>query len=383
MTKRTRRSIAWLYSFPYKDNCILRQAIASLAEAGYDVTIYDTCFSRWIDPAAEASYTHRYFPAVFAYGRLRCNPFTRMAMRLYMSRHDLIIASMPDTALIGLIGAKIHRIPLIYYPFELWGEDNSGFTKSPRWRKIENRILRNKSSLAAVVTQNEYRASIYKKDRRCCVKPVVVRNYMRSSLVTPAGTLKQGLGVSQDVNVVLYEGSIQQERNVTELVRAVEYFPPDSVLALIGPIYEGYRHELMEAVSASPAADRCILMPPVAHQDLLPLIADADAGVLMYAPLNLNNIYCAPCKLSDYVIAGIPVIGPTFPPLCDAMADYGIGTCFDEQSPRSIAAAVTRVLERPKDSWREALSAARGEMVWQTQESVLLSIVRNALERKI
>ncbi|MCE5324024.1 glycosyltransferase [bacterium] len=383
MTKRTRRSIAWLYSFPYKDNCILRQAIASLAEAGYDVTIYDTCFSRWIDTAADASYTHRYFPAVFAYGRLKCNPFVRMALRLFASRHDLIVASMPDTALIGLIGARLHRIPLIYYPFEMWGEDNSGFSKSSKWRKIEDYLLQNKTSLAAVVTQNEYRASVYRHSRRCCVEPVVVRNYMRSCLVSPAGTLKHRLGVSQDVKVVVYEGSIQQERNLVELVRAVEYFPPNSVLALIGPVYEGYRQELMEAIASSPAADRCIILPPVAHEDLLALVSDADAGVLMYAPINLNNYYCAPCKLSDYVIAGIPVIVPAFPPLHDALAEYDIGTCFDEQSSRSIAAAVTKVLERPKDSWREALNAARRQMVWQTQEPVLLSIVQNSLDGKI
>jgi len=114
-------------------------------------------------------------------------------------------------------------------------------------------------------------------------------------------------------------------------------------------------------------AQKVLVAPWVQHADLLGFVADADVGVIIYDDSVRNNYFCEPGKLSDYVIAGLPVVVPAFPTIAPVVRRYRIGAVFDNPAPERIAEAINEVLATPKSNWRKAIEAARKDLVWETQ----------------
>ncbi len=90
------------------------------------------------------------------------------------------------------------------------------------------------------------------------------------------------------------------------------------------------------------------------------------------------NYLCEPGKLSDYVLAKVPIVAPNFPTIEPVIAEYGVGVCFDGSSPEAIAAAIVRVLEPGRSHWLPALEKAGRRLVWSTQALDLVAAVTGA-----
>jgi glycosyltransferase involved in cell wall biosynthesis len=118
-----------------------------------------------------------------------------------------------------------------------------------------------------------------------------------------------------------------------------------------------------------------IVTEEVAHESLLSYVADADVGIIIYDDSVLNNYLCEPGKLSDYVLAGVPVVAPRFPTIAPIVERFGIGACFENGSPQAIAAAISQVLSRPREFWRPGLDAARKKLIWSTQAPAFIAAV--------
>jgi hypothetical protein len=97
--------------------------------------------------------------------------------------------------------------------------------------------------------------------------------------------------------------------------------------------------------------------------------------VITYDDRTRNNYFCAPGKLTDYVLAGVPIVAPAFPSIGPVIERYGIGTTFESPEPHTIARAVARILGVPRCTWREALARAAQELVWETQLPEFLAAV--------
>jgi glycosyltransferase involved in cell wall biosynthesis len=261
----------------------------------------------------------------------------------------------------------------------LYGEEYT--REHTRFTRLLERVERSMLAHAVdgVITQNSFRAEIYRQERRSRVEPAVVHNYKPRWEGEDSGELKRRLGVEDSRRVVLYEGVLQQGRCLENLFRAVPLFPENTILAVIGR-QRDYFKAVLGPLAASVAPDAIKFIPGVPHDELLRLVAGADAGFVVYEDRSRNNRFCAPGKLSDYVNAGIPVVASALPPLIPIVEGYGIGACFDNDSPASIAAAVAKVLSRSKKDWQPALRDAQRHLVWETQEPALREAVLGLLE---
>jgi glycosyltransferase involved in cell wall biosynthesis len=68
-----------------------------------------------------------------------------------------------------------------------------------------------------------------------------------------------------------------------------------------------------------------------------------DVGLAFYKNTNLNNYYCAPNKVYDYIQLGMPVITNDYPGLKEIVADNKIGVCISEVSVNQLHAAVKAI----------------------------------------
>jgi len=104
-------------------------------------------------------------------------------------------------------------------------------------------------------------------------------------------------------------------------------------------------------------------------------VADAEVGVIIHDNLVRNNYHCEPGELSDYVLAGVPLVAPNFPTIAPDVDHYSIGATFDNQEPEEIAGAINEVLSTPGHVWRLAPEKALEDLVWETQVPNLLEAV--------
>ncbi len=298
-------------------------------------------------------------------------PYFR-AFRFAFSIHaDIFIASRPEAAVCAVLAAKLRRKRFVYYSFELYGEQAARSSKIVLF--MEKLILR--FAVDSIITQNECRARIFVKERWARVFPTIIHNYKAKQEVIPIGRMKERYSFLNGHRVVLYEGYIMQGRWLERLILAVNHLPEDAVLVLMGANKGKWIETHSAIIEPLVASGRLHILPPVQHAQVTDYCADADVGVITYDDSVRNNLYCEPGKMCDYIFAGVPVIGPAFPSLRPVIEGRRIGYCFSAGSPMEIASAIRAVLERPRDSWSEALRSASEEMTWESQESVLIEAV--------
>jgi len=100
-----------------------------------------------------------------------------------------------------------------------------------------------------------------------------------------------------------------------------------------------YRMEVEDVLNRC-RADNIRVMPPVAHNDIYSFLENYDVGLAFYKNTNLNNYYCAPNKVYDYIQLGMPVITNNYPGLTEIIGDNKIGVCIPEVNTLQLQMAV-------------------------------------------
>jgi glycosyltransferase involved in cell wall biosynthesis len=116
---------------------------------------------------------------------------------------------------------------------------------------------------------------------------------------------------------------------------------------------------------------------------MMQYVASADLGVVIYRNINLNNYLCAPTKLYEFVMVGVPVVVSDFPELAAFLDEFPAGRTFDPEQPVSIAAAVNaffRADEVEHLRCKQALERARRIFTWEQEGQKLLHIFRRPAE---
>jgi glycosyltransferase involved in cell wall biosynthesis len=307
---------------------------------------------------------------IYHYVLRRAVFFCRAFFRLLTIKADVIVASRPPAAVVAFPIARLRRKRFVYYPFELYGCQFSPY--SPLLARLEKWMLRR--GVDALITQNEHRADIYRQ-RGNRKPPVLVHNYKPFQDVRPTNTLRQKLNIGPETRIALYEGVLGDGRWLDRVAAASLLLPPQSVLVMMGPQQGWWRKNAASFLSEPVRRGRLIVTEEVAHDSLLPYVADADVGIIIYDDSVLNNYLCEPGKLSDYVLAGVPVVAPRFPTIAPIVEALGIGACFENGSPEAIASAISQVLSPGRESWGAALDAARHRLIWSTQGPAFIAAV--------
>jgi glycosyltransferase involved in cell wall biosynthesis len=421
------RRAVWAYDLEHLLHPFILLGVETLVEAGWDVTVVSA------DKAAKAPYrsldgfsyarrerNHRRL-IVEARGRIaakierlqarreQAGPVARLALgaaasafglwseivrRYALARHftwenwrihlrgfsqlmrldgEVMIASRPQSALWACLAAKARGMRLVYYPFELYGEQV--VPPSPMIAALERFMLRR--LVDAVITQNSCRAAVLRDERGARAPPLIVHNYKRRSAVRPApsGRLRAALGIEPGRRIVLYEGYLVQGRWLEHLAQAALHLPEDVVVVMMGQEKLKWRKLCRKPLKAPLASGRLIFAPPVPQDELIDDVSDADVGVIIYDDAVRNNVFCEPGKLSDYIAAGVPIVAPNRPTLGPLIEGRGLGLCFEGHAPEAIAATLLQALARPRESWRPALERAAAELTWESQAPVLLAAV--------
>ncbi len=182
--------------------------------------------------------------------------------------------------------------------------------------------------------------------------------------------LRPELGLVPDTKILLYQGSIQENRGIEPAIDAIELLD-DVVLVIVG--YGYYRDQLQNLVSDRGLAERVRFFGPIPNDELLHWTASADVGLCNIVNASISYYTTLPNKLFEYVMAEVPVLGSDSPGIGKVVEETGVGEVVDPVDPHSLAAATAKILADP-EPYREACRGARERYNWDVESQKLLEV---------
>jgi len=295
-------------------------------------------------------------------------------------RYDIYHAHDLNTLPVAYLAAKRDKAKLVYDSHELYVERNKLHPSSRLWkfvlRFLESFLERRAD---AVITVNETLAEVMAKRYRIPRPGVVMNTPARlersESLAISNSTLRNTLGISPELEVLLYAGRITFNRGLEQLILSLEYLE-NCCLVCMGGGDEKYKKGLLYLAKETGVDRRFFFFGPVPPDRVIHFATGADLGVAAIANSCLSYYYCSPNKLFEYMNAGLPVIASAFPELEKVVLQHEIGLTFDPSDPEDIARAARQILKDPDTRERMSQNAfkAANSYNWENESKKLLQI---------
>ncbi|MBI3447047.1 MAG: glycosyltransferase [Magnetospirillum sp.] len=223
----------------------------------------------------------------------------------------------------------------------------------------------------AVIAANAKRAEIMAEHYHLTSVPLVVRNIPRpeaepDDCAAAAGV--PGLPPKRPGGFrLIYQGYLAERFHLDRYVRAVAELGEDFELVMCGP---GPASEALAAQAARDCAGRVHLLGRVPRRFLKAILRSGDAGIIVYGSDSLNEIHCAPNKVFEYAMAGLPSIANGNPGLREIIEEGGIGIADDD------ALAAIRAMAKGLDEFRAVLPLFLERNSWDGECAVLERLYR-------
>lgn len=295
----------------------------------------------------------------------------RLARIASRRRPNIIHANDLDTLPAAYVASHTSGAQLLYDAHELWSD--MGVSRAGRLGRVialhSEKLLSRRCQ--SVITVSRYRGQAMSKALGI-KEPVVVMNtpyYVNTVSIPPAAWVEHYSGR----RIVLYQGRYTDGMGLTEAIQAAHYLPDDVVLAFRG--YGVYEDTMRQVIAAERLESRVTLLPPVPMNDLVLSAIGADLGLVLYKPVNLNNLYAAPNKLFEFIMAGVPCVGSDLPYIRQILCDSDLGVVFRPGDSSDMARAIMELLDAPErlhDMRLRCLQQAR-QYSWETEGAKLLN----------
>jgi glycosyltransferase involved in cell wall biosynthesis len=182
--------------------------------------------------------------------------------------------------------------------------------------------------------------------------------------------LRPELGLAPGTPLLLYQGSIQENRGIEPAIDAIELLE-GVVLVIVG--YGYYRDALEDLVAERGLKEKVRFFGPIPNEELLHWTASADVGLCNIVNASLSYYTTLPNKLFEYMMAEVPVLGSDSPGIGRVVEETGTGEVVDPIDPGSLAAATRKILADP-EPYRAACRVARERYNWDVVSRRLLEV---------
>ncbi|NQV01503.1 MAG: glycosyltransferase [Bacteroidia bacterium] len=229
------------------------------------------------------------------------------------------------------------------------------------WKWIEDRIF---PKLKLVTAVNASVAKLYQEEYGNEI--VVIRNVPFRKRDGEAIS-KESLGISPHQKVILYQGAVNIDRGLEEVIQAMKYIRCDARLVIAGT---GDKFEDLQAfVRQEKVPGKVIFTGQIPFQELHKYTLMADIGLSIEKDVSLNYHFALPNKFLDYIQAHVPVLISPFPEMKAILDKYFIGEVLETHDPKHIADKIDSMLmnESRLALYRENLHRAAEELCWENE----------------
>ena len=353
----------------------VRKEINTLLRGGHDIDLVVSDFSRTQSGGGDLGIRIHYVPATLWASRARNFleqlVFNRRAAAIikelrpsHIHCHDL------SSLLAGVWAKKELGATLIFDAHELMPESMGGIRELV-WGWIEKNCI---PRCDRIVMPETNRIAYFKRKYLNIPSPLLLQNFPRKADI-PKGKfnlLRDMCSIKSEQKIILYTGLIAPKRSVEELISSMTMCDEKFVLVIMGEVFREYDETLRSKIRKFRLEDRVFLHGPVPHAEILRYMASCDIGTAFYNSSNLNNYYCAPNKVFEYIALGKPLLTNDYPGLLRTVEQFRQGVCLNEVTPKSLAEAYNRA----SDS--KVIAAGARKYFWEDEEHILTELYEEA-----
>jgi glycosyltransferase involved in cell wall biosynthesis len=230
----------------------------------------------------------------------------------------------------------------------------------------------------AIITVGDCIAN-HLKDKYKVKLPTVIINAPSENKVNIDGkNLRDELNIPTELKLAIYCGGITFNRGLEKLIESLTLMP-DVYLIMMGYGNPKYIEKLENLVIKYNVSGRFSFYGPVAPNEVTAYTASADVGIAPIENVCLSYYYCAPNKIFEYLIGGIPVVASNFPELKKIVTENEIGYTFNPENINSIADSIHKIFSNSKHylKMKENTKFAAKKYNWEIESQKLLNLYKN------
>jgi glycosyltransferase involved in cell wall biosynthesis len=299
---------------------------------------------------------------------------------------DVIHAINLTMAPLGLLAARLLRIPLVYDMFENY----PAAIRSWKLRGVFNHIFRN-AAAAELLDRFCVRAVDHlivvteeAKQRALALgtpsgKITVVYNTPQLDAMTTQ-TIREDIAQRYKKNfTIVYSGIVSSERGLETAIEAMQILSssiPNAKLVIVGG---GPSEQALRELTIQSGLQSCVEITGWMDHNLLPsYVAAADVCIVPH-PANPFIDTTMPNKLFEYMAMSKPVVVSDAKPLARIVHECKCGAVFTSGSAESFAEAILHVRTNGHDYGEHGRQAVREKYNWETSSQTLIDLYKRLI----
>jgi len=194
-------------------------------------------------------------------------------------------------------------------------------------------------SVDLVLTTNEHYKS-YLKEKYNVSNIIITPNYPEYIDIHKNAIIYEDLDIDKNKIIVLYHGVLNEGRYLREIVKSSQYFNENIALVIIGngPLET-------ELKNLSSKSNKIYFKDLLPYEKLIAYIAGASIGLMLIKHINLSKKYALANKVTEYMAAGICVLGSNSPENAKIISKYHSGKTIDLIDQYSIAKEINNLVK--------------------------------------
>jgi glycosyltransferase involved in cell wall biosynthesis len=357
------------------DNRVYKTA-KSLQNAGYDVTVVallkgDVQEHEVFDgiPVHRIKLKTMRLPEGVIWGGIK---YLEMFYRIIRNYRKFNIWHCNDFEpfLIGRFAKIFNRKLKLVYDCHEYESERYGKAKAEKWfiAKAEKAIIKHAEQ---IINVSEGIESEYKR-LYGVTNTHLVFNSPHFTTVESSDKLRQVLNIPPDKRIFLYQGGLTVSRGIELLLETfAELGHTDNVVVFMG---KGKYQAMIDEYVAKHS--NIYYHPQVPYDKLISYTASADYGVISTQNLCLNNYYCMPNKLFEYIHAEIPILTNNLFDCRNMVEGHGLGIVAEEYSKEALIKAVDEIAQYPKSHFVPNLKKMKDQFSWEKEEIKLIDLYK-------
>jgi glycosyltransferase involved in cell wall biosynthesis len=245
---------------------------------------------------------------------------------------------------------------------------------------IEKNLI---SSADVVFTVSDSIADEYKK-LYSIAKPTLIFNTPVYKDVTGSSqddnVFRLKFNIAENQKIFIYQGGFSKSRGIESILVAFDQLNTDfkgEKDSLPVVVFMGYGILLPLVLQFSNRCPNIFYHPAVKINEVFDYTKCADFGILYTENSCLNNFYCMPNKIFEYLMAEVPVIASNTKDVKNFVDQKNVGEVAESNDVYGLLNAIKKILSKDASQFRENILSVKKEYNWQSQEKKMIEAYHN------
>ncbi|MGC8815208.1 MAG: glycosyltransferase [bacterium] len=119
---------------------------------------------------------------------------------------------------------------------------------------------------------------------------------------------------------------------------------------------------------------------PIPNNELVSKLSDYDIGLSYMYPSNINNLYCLPNKLFEYIQARLSILSSPNPEMAKIVKENDIGLVMEDYSPQSLAKSLKLFNKENIIKFKQNADKTAKSLNYENEAKKLINIINQLLK---